>query len=191
MSKKVSPPTGLLDNQFTTSLGVLITVGPMPILQEAHVRQAAEADWLEAGKVLPVIPTYEVTTAGGEVEVHQLDETMLADPAHKAQWESYQINLGEFNTEYRTRLLRSVVIDCVAFEENPRWAAKHKAKKLRIPADEWERKVYFAETELFGNPDDLMQVIERAKALSGLKAEVLAAAQTSFRRAVEETEKAS
>lgn len=189
--KKARSPNGLLDNQFVTSLGVEITVGPMPILQEAHVRNSLEADWVELGKVVPVAPTFEITTAGGEVELHQVDETMLDDPARKAQWEVYQAQLNEFTAEYRTRLLRSVVVDCVEFEENPKWAAKHKAKKLRVPADEWERKIYFAETELFGNPDDLMQVIERAKALSGLKAEVLASAQASFRSGLEEAQKVS
>ncbi len=85
-----------------------------------------------------------------------------------------------------------MVIDCLDFDIDPKWPAKAKAKGMRVPADEWERKLFFAETEVIGSAEDIVTIMEMAAKLSNADARLMKeAAESSFRGDVEEPDAAA
>ena len=87
---------------------------------------------------------------------------------------------------------QAMVIDCLDFDIDPKWPAKAKAKGMRVPADEWERKLFFAETEVIGSAEDIVTIMEMAAKLSNADARLMKeAAESSFRGDVEEPDAAA
>jgi hypothetical protein len=173
---------------YITSRGVLVHLAPFPALATSAQRASVTTEWQEAGRALPEKPTYQIQAAGGAVETHEHDEsTIKGDPEAEAAWAAWQESERQFQNEVNERKLRTFIVDCMDFEINPSWEAKAKAKRLKVPADEWERKVFFAETEVLGNPQDYMEGMNRAAQLAGVSERDLKTVRDSFRRAVEVT----
>lgn len=177
---------------YTTTRGRAITILPMPPMMREHLRSALAAEWEEAGHPLPEKPTYVLKTAAGDEETHEHDEQSVAQAGAdaKAAWQAWQDREAEFDNELKLRTIKAMIIDCLEFEIDPTWAAKAKAKKMRVPADEWERKIFFAETEVIGSGEDITTIIETAAKLTGVDARMVDAAHDSFRGGLEKTDAA-
>ena len=179
---------------YTTPRGRAITILPMPPMMREHLQAALKAEWEESGHPLAAKPTYAIKTAAGAEETHEHDEQSIALPeyaADKDAWQAWQTAEAEFDGELKLRTLKAVIIDCLEFEIDPAWTAKAKAKRMRVPADEWERKLFFAETELIGSGEDITAIIETAARLTGVDARLVDAAHESFRGGVEKTDAAT
>lgn len=185
-----TPPTPVAneDNRtrtYITARGVRVTLRAAPPMIETAVKAALETEWREEGR-LPQKPTYEIQTAAGETETHEHDEKTIADDSEAARaWLDWQAATAAFSAELFNRTRRAFIVDCLEFEIDPGWEKKARAKKLRVPEDEWERKVFYAETEVLGHADDFIALMTIPAELAGVPAQQLVAVREAFRRQME------
>ena len=172
--------------EYGTSRGVTVTLSPLPPLAQVAIRGQLEQAWLEAGRVLPAKPTYKVTTAGGGVETHEHDEKSIKDdPEAGAAWQAWLTAASEFELDRRDLVMRSVILDCLEFEISPEWEASLRAKRLKAPADVWERKLFYARTMVLGAVSDYRAIMRIADDLAGDAEQQVDAARESFPGKVE------
>lgn len=177
----ITAPDGSRYREFTTSRGVTVRVSAEPPLMRVGIKGAIENDWKEKGWTLPERPTFEIKTAAGNTEVHEHDEiTIKGNEEAEAVWAEWQAQTNKFNAEFRESSIRSVVLECVEFEPDPQWRAKNKARRVTIPADEFERKLYYAYTEVFGHQEDYQAVMLISAELAGATEEQIAAIREAF-----------
>lgn len=184
----VTAPDGSRYREHTTSRGVTIQVSAEPPLMRVGIRSALEQEWQAKGWVLPERPTYEIKTAAGNVETHEHDEiTIKGNAEAEAAWAEWKEQTDKFNAEFRESSIRSVILECVEFETDPSWKAKNKARRVPIPADEFERKLYFAYTEVFGHQEDYQAVMLISAELAGATEQQITAIREAFLNPVENT----
>lgn len=181
-SPTITNPDGKSYKEYTTARGVVIRVTAAPPLMAPGLNSALEQQWESEGRALPTVPTYEIKTAAGTVEVHAHDEkTIKGNPEAESAWAEYNAGKAQFEKESREAFIRSMILDCVEFDESPGWMAKAKARKVRVPDDEYARKLYFAYTEVFGSPDDYSNVMLISAELSGATESQITAIRAAFR----------
>jgi hypothetical protein len=183
--KKQPTPTvtynGHKTREYTTSRGVTITISPAPPLATAACKAAVESDWLESGRALPIKPTYEITTAGGVVEVHEHDPKSVAgNPEWERQWEDYESKQKAFNRELNLSIMRVLVIGSVDFDVTPKMESRLRAMRLKLPTDADERKYEIAQVLVFGSGEDFKAVIRISAELSGAPAQQVNAVRDAF-----------
>lgn len=172
---------------FVTRRGVQVTLSRFSPLSPSLLEGSVTADWQAAGKSLPEKPTYTIQAAGGDVETHEHDEVTIKGNAEAtAAWEAWQQATAEFNRDVFELQLRSFVIENMEFAIDPRWVAKAKAKRLRVPTDEYEAKVFWAEAEVISGMDEYFEMVAQSAELAGVTGPQMEVVRKSFRRALEE-----
>lgn len=171
---------------FTTSRGVTIKLSKYNTLSGTTYDESVAADWQDAGKALPVKPTYEIVAAGDVVEIHEHDAKSIKGNAQaEADWAVWEQANREFQQDVFDVSRRSFIIDCMQFDIQPQWQAKAKAKRLHVPADEYEAKVFWAQTEVWDGMADFQNAVLVSVELAGVTGPQLEAARTAFRRSLE------
>ena len=194
MPKKKSPnsktitiqPDGRRTRQHTTTSGVVVTLSAFPPLAQQAIREALEAEWQEQGRSIPAKPTYQITTAAGDVETHAHDEQTIADnPEAKAAWDNWQTQTRAFENELRMQTMRALILDCIEFSESPSWSKRNKAKRIRVPDDPDERKLFYARTTVLVDVLDFVDVMKITAELAGATEQQMAAVRDSFQHSLE------
>lgn len=179
-------PDGARTRTYTTARGVVVTISPNPPLSQAALKTALELEWLDAGRSLPEKPTFQIPAAGGKVlETHEHDEETIKDDPEAAQaWAHWKAESAAFQEQLRDRQMRVFILDCLEFDIPPEWEARARAAKIKVPADPDERKLFFAQTRVLGDAQDILQTMKIAAELAGVSEKQLAAFRDSFRRPV-------
>lgn len=161
---------------FVTQDGVEVRLKPVsrPLLDKALDTSS---------EVQP--PTYQITTATGEVEVHQHDETTLETEEDKRAWEKYQEELKRARRERATRFNRTLIIEGVDVDPDADQAWKEKWEYLGIPIPEnkFERKVEYVLAEVAKN--ELTDLLAAVLDASGINTEAVDQIRGSFRAGVQ------
>lgn len=189
MAKRKRPrvKAGEADTQeYETSSGVVVTLKAMPPL--LVTRMASEVGF-------PDKPTYEITTAAGDVEIHEheVDEakgiTTLESDEDKKAWDDYVKETEEAENRLTMMTLKAVLLEGVLIEPDDeqitRWASKQKIIGLTVPEDSEERLMMFKETEVVGNKEDMEFILNKVMELTGVSEEQLEKARASFQDQVE------
>jgi hypothetical protein len=182
MSKNYNKPsvkkTSDREREFTNSAGLVIKIHGLPPLEIP--RLAADIEY-------PSVPTYTVTTATGDTETHQHDETSLTSPEDKIAWQDYKDKFKAAEAELTTRILKCVLIEAVEVEitDLEGWSKRQKLMGMPVSEDPEERMLHYKETQVIRSPEDISEVMRIAMELTGVSEEAIKAAKTSFQGGVE------
>jgi hypothetical protein len=177
---------------FTNSAGQTFKIhGLSPMLPE-QITNAIQEEWKKKGKVLPSIPTYEITTVAGEKEVHAHDEVSIHEglpetvKLQQAQWSEYSRNKAEFEGEYSTRLMKKVFLSVVT-QPTDEWRAEMEFLGISLPDKGSPAERYkFVETEVIQSMEDIAMLQVSVLRLAGIiSQEGVDAAKASFRSFME------
>ncbi len=135
---------------------------------------------------LPSPPTYEVETAGGDIETHIHDETTLETDEDRAAWAAYQIAHAKANEAMIEKILRLLFAKATGDVLPPSddWAKEQAYLGVDVPGDPLERKIHYIQTELLTHTSDIMAFMTAAMALTGVDEEVVESAEATFRHPV-------
>lgn len=178
---------GRREMSFTTSLGVLVWVSPLPPLLPDVIRSNKEAEWLEQGRELPEKPTYTTKNVAGDEQTHEHDEQSLTTPEDKAAWATWQATKKAFDEAVMTATFEEHARNGIRFEINPEWVNRY--KRLRPPVnDEAELRWFYTRLAVIGSRDDVLQIMTIASRLTGVDDKLIAAAEGTFRSHVEKAD---
>lgn len=165
---------------YTASSGLEVILTGLPPLVPQRIDSSIE---------YPDKPTYEVTTASGDVETFEHDETSLESDEDKQAWTDYLEATNEAETELTEKLLYAVLLECVELEsyeeEFSHWKTKQRLMGIELTEDDDENKFYFMQTEVFHDQDDIGEILTIVMSLTGVSMEDLAEARDSFPGEVE------
>lgn len=172
-------------NNYTLSSGVVLTLQrPRPLLI-GRIVTAAREQWLAEHGDVPPIPTYEVTTAAGEVEIHEHNETTLDDhPEDRDAYYAYIQAKQDHNLAGHEASLRACLIYGVVEGPDDAWRAEREYWRIPIPEHPNDAKIEWLE-DISASWDELLAV---ALTIQMVRDPVEAAAQVAadlFRSAVE------
>lgn len=167
---------------YTTTTGITVEILPMPHLLAEQVRAQAEQDALTRyGE--PVRPTYAMTTAGGAVEIQPHDENTLETAQDKAAWAAYTEKKDRIDRHVNRVMIDFVLANCVRADlpADETWLEQMEASGLRIPQSKTAQRVLYLKNVII-NPEDLNAINRKAMELTGVRQEVIDAAQSNFPR---------
>jgi len=165
-----------MSDQFTTERGVTITFKGI----------AAILDKLQQSNKFPDAPTYEVKTALGATESFALDESSADTPEKKAQLADYQKRLAEAQMIYYRRHTEACLMFGVAVDmpKDDAWVKRQEFAGITVPTEPLERELHWLNSELYGSPADLENIILGVMRASGTDEEVLSRMADSFQHKV-------
>lgn len=155
--------------------GYKIILRGMPPLVPERVASSVE---------MPEVPTYEVETADGSIEVWEHDETTLTTPEDHEAWNKYQKKLAEAETLVTERLLRAILLESVEVEVDSdtleRFRRRQELIGLEPPKDEEELLLYFKETMVLRTTEDVQDLLDVVLELTGVSRKEIDALKASF-----------
>jgi hypothetical protein len=166
--------------QYVTSSGLEVTLRGLPPLVPQRIDSSIE---------YPSKPTYDVTTASGDVETYEHDVKSLESDEDKQAWDDYLEGMNDAETELTEKLLYAVLLECVEMgeykEEFASWKKRQKLMGIVLSEDEDENKFYFMQTEVFHDQDDIGEILTIVMNLTGVSMEELAEVRDTFPSEVE------
>ncbi len=164
-------------NVFVTRDGNRIPLRRVAPLLMEKIRQSV---------VLPSPPTYEVETAGGDIEKHIHDETTLETDEDRAAWAAYQTAQVQANGDLMEKILRLLFAKATGdvVPAGDEWVKEQTYLGVDVPDDPLGRKIHYIQTELLTHTGDIMAFMSAAVALTGVDEEVVEAAEATFRNPV-------
>jgi hypothetical protein len=168
---------------FTNSRGATVKIQTVnPWLMAELERTNAQA----YGKPAPLPPTYEVTLLGGAKETHAHDETTLATDDDRSSWAVYVAQKAQWDGFIGERMARMILSEGLVIDAIPSaWEKRMKFLGIPVPADDDEKKLLYAKSEIVPTSGDMVALMSAIMALSGVSAEALTTAEATFRSAVE------
>ena len=169
---------------FINSAGKVYRIHGLSPMLPQQIEDGLKTEWKEMGKFLPVIPTYEVTTASGEKELHIHDEKSIesAPASEQAAWKVYHEANIEFEGEKSARLMRKVFL-CVDVQPTDEWRADMEFVGVKLPPKNSAQERYkYVELEVIQSADDIAMLPVTVLRLAGIINQAGAeAAKQSFR----------
>ena len=172
--REIAAPNGAVELEYTTKSGVTVILTGMPPLVPQQIANSVE---------MPSVPTYEVPTADGGVEIWEHDETTLQTDDEKAAWAKYLAEKEEAETIVTERLLKAILLEAVEVKETgqlERWKKKQKLIGLDVPEDQDELLLYFKENEVYHDLQAIEFVMNQVLELTGVSREEIASMKDSF-----------
>jgi len=170
-----------------TTEGLEVKLRPVSRVLIQSVQRTVERELRAKGLPLDP-PTYEVTTAAGDVEVHAHDAESISTDAERAAWAAYEAAQEELSAETNARVSKALLVAGVVVEDPPEgWAEAMQYLGVELPEDPRERRYSYVELEVLKTPADLIQALAGIIRLSmeGAPKESLDAVEALFRRALE------
>lgn len=168
MSKKVN------SKEFTNSIGNKFILQGLPPLTMPSLMESIS---------FPNKPTYSITTATGEIETHEHDETTLQTPEDYDAWSKYEEDKQKAEQELSNRMLNCILIEGVTLPEGidfTRWEKRQKLMGLSIPEDEEEKLLQYKKNEVIRSADDIRELMRLVMELTGVTQEVVELTKKSF-----------
>jgi hypothetical protein len=177
---------------FTNSAGQVFMIHGLSPMLPNQITETLQAEWKAAGKALPTLPTYEITTVAGEKEIHAHDEKSILEGTpeqvklQQEQYSEYSRNNAEFQGEYSTRLMRKVFL-AVVTPPTDEWRAEMEFVGVALPAKGSPQERYkFVELEVIQSLEDVAMLQVAVLRLAGIiDQNGVDAAKASFRGIVQ------
>lgn len=166
--------------------------GLSPLLPEKLFASVRE-EWAKKGRSLPTIPTYEVKTVTGEVEVHEHDATTLFVEGNPEQtklnqekWREFSRDNRELQNEYNARLMRAMFLSIIATPTDE-WRGEMAFLGVDIPPKGTPAEKYsYIENRVVQNAEDIVRLMTCVFRLTGVASEAaIADVEATFRSAVQ------
>lgn len=171
--------------EFQNSAGRVFQIRPLPPLQDAIIIKNVRRKWLDEKGSMPTVPTYEVKTASGRVEVYDHDDTTEKNDDELKAWNEYKTGQAMLERMIYDQRIRAA-IQCLAVDplEDGRWISRMRFMGIELPDDPCELLNLYAETEVIadGNRDALMLLMHTAGAAGILDQEVVRSLEDQFFR---------
>lgn len=191
LSKAIN--TNKSSGTFTNANGEVFTIRGLSPLLPQKITTAIEEEWKAAGKSLPICPTYEVTSLGGEKETFAHNEKTLVvkdnpeqTKANQKMWADYCKALAEFEGEYTERIMKRVFL---AVDAKPTQAWRDEMKFLGVPTppvDTVEERYAYVETQVVQSAVDITRLMTDVLYLAGVINEASKLdAEATFQRSLE------
>jgi len=183
MSKRkvIISNNGNVPTEFEASTGIVVKIKPVSRFL---------IDSLIASKPQFTPPTYEVTTAAGNVEVHYHDDKSIetASEEEKKIYTDALLFQKQADTEYNKNFFNLMMLygADLKLPEDDRWMRKQKKLGIRIPEDEDDLFLHYITTEIFSLEEDATDFVAAVLAASGASKEAAEQLQKSFRLAIQE-----
>jgi len=135
---------------------------------------------------LPKVPTYEVTTVSGRVEVHRMDEKSAEQLENgKSVWQAYKEERALAQNEQNQRVMKAIFLMGTECEiPNTNWEKKWRFLDIQVPTDPDEKRAFYLTSELpAADQVGLMSAIMR---LAGVDEVLVKQAEDAFRSEVRE-----
>lgn len=164
---------------FVNSAGQPFVIQGLPPLLMADI---------SANVALPKVPTYTVTTASGDVEVHNHDETTLVTQEDKDAWSKYLLELARVNAKVSDQMLTCILLEGVVVTDDTdisRWEKRRRMVGLPVPEDIEERMLAYKRTMVIRCTEDIARLMDSVMALTGISEEELEKTKATFQDKVE------
>lgn len=164
--------------EYTTSMGVTVKIKP---ISPDYVQL------IEKQVPLPEAPHYENTLLGGAVEKIYHTETSITTEEEKAAWAEYKLALAAAQEDIFIRKTRAVIRRCIVVDmpDDDGWIRSQAEDGITVPEDPEERRIHYVKTEVFGNANDVLFVVQAAMKLARFDEEDYKASMSFFRDKVE------
>jgi len=166
------------EREFVTSGGITFLLHGLPPLLIPELTGSIQ---------YPVKPTYSVTTASGDTEIYEHDEKSLSTDEDKAAWNKYTKDLAKADAELTQMILKTTLIYGVKIidrEPMKQWEER-RALIGMLPAKSDEERDLAYKQICIGCQDDIAQILEIAMELTGVTAEAIEAAKSTFQGSLE------
>lgn len=179
---------------FTNSAGETFVIHGLSPLLPQKMMDAVKAEWLRDGKQLPIVPTYVVTLAGGDTEVHEHDASTLVvegdeklTKINQDNWREYSRLSTSLEAEYNTRLMKAVLL-AVQVTPTQEWRDEMDFMGVGRPTEKSPAEKYaFVETKVIQSALDLSKLMSAVFRLAGIiSEEAIAEVDATFQRSMEE-----
>lgn len=138
---------------------------------------------LSEGIKYPEKPTYSVTTASGDLEIHEHDETTLQTPEDFAAWEKYKEEMQKADEELSNRMLNCILIEGIDIDDDidlARWEKRQTLMGLPVPDDLEEKLLQYKRTQVIRSGKDIQDLMQLVMMLTGVSEEVIDMTKNSF-----------
>lgn len=191
LSKAIN--TNKSSGTFTNANGEVFPIRGLSPLLPQKINSAIEEEWKVKGKPLPVCPTYEVVTIGGEKEIFLHNEKTLdvkGNPEqtaiNKKAWVDYRNGLVEFEGEYSERIMKRVFL-AVDVKPTEEWRNEMTFLGISLPIkDSIQEKYMYVETQVVQSATDITRLMTEVMYLAGVINEASKTdAEATFQRMLE------
>jgi len=178
-------------NVVTLSTGKKVTILGVSHMYFQDVQNSVE---------FPEKPTYEAATAGGAVEEHIIDQTVVDDPTNTLEEKAgYESKLRAYEEEYHAAQVLQTVrvndflftkgleIEPISDKELMEWIEESEMFGIEISDKPLKRKLQYVKTRVIGNTQDFGKLINAVMEATGVPEEKLAEAKKLFQGNMEET----
>lgn len=135
----------------TVSCGEEMHLLPVSRLTMADARAVIRKEYEERGEQLEP-PTYTVPlSGGGDKEYHHDEKSIVEDPdvteEIKAQWAAYLTATARLEIDENEAVLAVLIEDGVVEEPTEEWLARMARRRVVLPKDPWDLKVFYVMRE--------------------------------------------
>lgn len=182
-----------MNKTFITTEGRELKLGVISPLAIQQIRVGLRKEYEKAGERLSC-PTYQVTTAGGDIETQTYDAESIKTASQEDQelYAQYLANQAAFNNEENNRLIRYMLTEGLHSVEGPtaEWIAQQARFGITLPNDPIEARLNYLQLAVLKTEADQKGCMEGMMmlALDGRPAKEIEAVQALFRRTVERSE---
>lgn len=169
---------------YVTSRGHEIIFLPMPPMLKEKIEAGLNSEW-----PMPQPTTYQVKTVTGDTETHTHTAKTAKDADEQAAWDAYVDELQRWTAENWSRFLRALQIECIRFEEKEGWEERQEFLKILPKFDnKFHRALHYIQTEIVGDPEDIVACFTIPLRLAGAPDEQLETVENSFRASIRQKE---
>ncbi len=167
---------------YTTSLGTEVKIRSIPPYLVAEVERAQQKKAAELYPAPPK-PTYEVTDAGGGVQIFEHDEKSASTDEERAALVAYQtaiLSRANYAAAQVSEFMfaRGLVVD---MPPDDSWVAEQEAWGVVVPSGPKERRDHYIKTEVLAGKEDIEEILLAIMAATGVDAEAVETARATFR----------
>lgn len=162
---------------FKTSRGKVLQLREVP-------RFLIDARMASRPKIEP--PTYEVKTAGGDIEKHTHDETTLLTADDKEAWAKYVSERDADAALFSADMFRILISEGLELTVPDTYKQKLKSYGITIVIEEDALKLNYLQSEFIGEQEDATDLMAAILAVSSTNMEAAEQLAKSFRAAIQE-----
>jgi hypothetical protein len=164
----------VIPHEFTNSVGETFKIQGLPPLTLPN---------LAVGLERPKKPTYSITTAAGDIELHEHDASTLQTPEDREAWQEYIALDAAFEAELSERMLLCILVDGVVIPDDvdlTRWESRQRIMHREIPDDFEEKLLAYKRSTVIKSGEDIKDLMRAVMDATGIGQEAIDLAKKSF-----------
>lgn len=188
---KAGNPAEARKDTFATARGKIVNINGVSVWLLEGLGASLREEFKEAGRPIDP-PQYTVILAGDVEEKHDHDASTVKTKEERAAWADHLQAVQDYGIELQERTMKVFFIrgiESPGLEDGSDWIEEQKFLGARVPANKFERKYWWVKTEVISSPEEAIDLMKAIMALSGVGEEAMRAAEATFQRQVEVTER--